>query len=39
MIRLEMKNYNMLLIQKLQKYQPYDQAKFISMNTLLVKKH
>ena len=27
-IRLEMKNYNMILIEKLQKYQLYHQAKF-----------
>ena len=30
MIRLEIKNYNMLLIEKLQKYQPYHQKKLIS---------
>ena len=32
MIRLEMKNYNMILIERQPKYQPYDQAKLISMN-------
>ena len=38
MIRLEIKNYNMTLIEKLQKYQPYHDVKFIRMNILLVKK-
>ena len=33
MIRLEMKNCNMILIEKLQKYQPYHQAKLISIST------
>ena len=32
-----MKNYNMILIEKLQKYQPYHEAKLISMNILQVK--
>ena len=32
-----MKNYNMILIERLQKYQLYHQTKFISMNILLVK--
>ena len=32
MIRLGMKNCNMILIEKLQKYQPYHQAKLISMS-------
>ena len=32
-IRLEMKNYSTILIEKLPKYQPYHQAKLISMNT------
>ena len=36
-IRLRMKKYNMILIGKLQKYQPYHQAKLISMNILQVK--
>ena len=31
-------NYNMILIEKLQKYQPYRQAKLTSMNMLLVQK-
>ena len=29
-------NYNMILIEKLQRYQPYRQAKLTSMNMLLV---
>ena len=33
------KNYGMILIEKLQKYQPYHQAKLISMNILQVKKY
>ena len=36
MIRLEMKNYNLILREKLLKYQLYDQEKLISMNILLV---
>ena len=32
-------NYSMILIEKLQKYQPYHQAKLISMNILQVKKY
>ena len=39
MIRLKMKNYNMILIEKLQKYQPYHQAKFINMNILQAEKY
>ena len=31
-------NYNMILIEKLQRYQPYRQAKLTSMNMLLVQK-
>ena len=31
--------YNMILIEKLQKYQLYHQAKLISMNILQVKKY
>ena len=38
MIRLEMKSYNMILIERMKKYQPYHQAKLISMNILMVKK-
>ena len=38
MIRLKIKNYNTLLIEKLQKYQPYHQAKLITVNILQVKK-
>ena len=37
MIRLRMRNYNMILIEKLQKYQPYHQTKLTSMNILLMK--
>ena len=36
MIRLKMKNYNMILMEKQLKYQLYHQAKFINMNILLV---
>ena len=39
MIRLEMKIYNMILIERQSKYQLYHQAKLISMNILLVKKY
>ena len=39
MIKLEMKNYNMILTEKQLKYQPYHQAKLISTNILLVKKY
>ena len=39
MIRLEMKNYNKILIEKQPKYQPYYQVKLIGMNILLVKKN
>ena len=38
MTKLEMKNYSMISIEKLQKYQPYHQAKLICMNILHVKK-
>ena len=38
MIRLEMKSYNMILIERMKKYQPYHQAKLISINILMVKK-
>ena len=34
-----MKNYRMILIEKLQKYHSYDQAKLISTNILQVKKY
>ena len=37
MIRVEMKNYNMILIDKQPKYQLYHQVKFVNMNILLVK--
>ena len=39
MIRFKMKIYNMILIEKLQNYQPYHQAKLTSMSILLVKKY
>ena len=39
MIRLRMKNGNMILIEKLQKYQSYHQAKLATVNILLVKKY
>ena len=39
MIRLEMKNYNMTLIEKLLKYQPDHLTKLTTMNILLVKKY
>ena len=39
MIRLKMNKYNMILIEKLQKCQPYHQAKLISINILQVKKY
>ena len=39
MIRFKMKNYNMILIEKLKKCQPDNQAKVISVNILQVKKY
>ena len=39
MIRLEKKNYNMILTERQPKYQPDHPAKFIGMNILLVKKY
>ena len=36
---IKMKNYNMTLIERLQKYQLYHQVKLINMNTLPVKKY
>ena len=39
MIRLEMKNYNMILTEKQQKYQHYHQVKVIKVNILQVKKY
>ena len=38
MIRLEMKNYNSILTEKLQKYQHYHPEKLINRNILQVKK-
>ena len=37
MIKLEMKNYNTILIEKQPKYQLYHQTKFVNMSILLVK--
>ena len=37
MIRLEMKKFDMILIEKQPEYQLYNQVKFINMNILLVK--
>ena len=34
-----MKKYNMILIEKQQKYQPYHPEKLINMNILQVKKY
>ena len=34
MIRLEMKNYNMILIEKLPKYQLYNQTKLVKYKYL-----
>ena len=39
MIRLEMKNYNMILTEKQQKYQRYHLGKLINMNNFQVKKY
>ena len=39
MIRLEMKNFNMILIEKQQKYRHYHQVKLIDMNILQLKKY
>ena len=39
MIRLKMKNYNTILIERLQKRQPYHQTKLIIMYVLQVKKY
>ena len=39
MIRLKMKNYNMILTETLKKCQPDNQAKLISVNILQVKKY
>ena len=36
---MEIKNYNRILIEKLRKYQPYQQTKLTSMNVLQVKKY
>ena len=38
LIRLKMKNPHRILIEKLQKYQPYHQAKLISMKILQLTK-
>ena len=39
MIRLEIKNYNMILTKKQQKHQHYHKVKLINMNILQVKKY
>ena len=39
MIRLEIKNCNMILTEKQKKYQHYPLEKFINMNILQVKKY
>ena len=39
MIRLQMKNYNMLLKEKQQKYQHYHLENLIKINILQVKKY
>ena len=39
MIKLEIQNYNMILIEKLQKYRLYHQVNLKSMNILHVKKY
>ena len=39
MIKLEMKNYKMVLIEKIQKYQPYHEAKLKSTDILQMKKY
>ena len=39
MKRLEKKNYNMILIEKLQKYQHYHQVTLINMNILQLKEY
>ena len=39
MIRLEIKNWNMILTEKQEKYQHYHPQKLINMNFLQVKKY
>ena len=39
MIRLEMRNYNVILKENDKKYQLYHQVKFINMNILQVNKY
>ena len=39
MIKLDMKNYSMISIEKLQKCQPYHQTKLISVNMLQIIKN
>ena len=39
MIRLEMKNYNIVFIEKQQKYRHYHQKKLINSNFLQLKKY
>ena len=37
--KLKMRNYNMILTEKQQKYQHYHQVKLVNLNTLHVKKY
>ena len=37
--RLDMKSYNIILIERPQKHQLYDQVKLINMNILLLQKY
>ena len=39
MIRLEMKNFNMMVIEKQQKYKHFHMKKLVTMNILQVKKY
>ena len=39
MIRLRMKDYSIILIDKLKKYEPDHQTNFINMNSFLVDKY
>ena len=39
MIRLEIKNYNLILTEKQEKYQHYHKVKLVNMNILQEKKY
>ena len=39
MIKLEMSNFNTILIEKQQKFQPFHQVKLINMNFVQAKKY